>query len=135
MTEFDILCYFIVLPGLLLGAILGFLISKFGIRNKKNMVIYLLIITSIGISVSFLLNPMIILTSGLFLLLFLFRSNEGATKDFAPVEWVTSGYVKQIDETEEEHQYEFSNTQINLFTMIIFLVISITFILVFPFGF
>ena len=135
MTEFDILCYFIVLPGLLLGAILGFLISKFGIRNKKNMVIYLLIITSISISVSFLLNPMIILTSGLFLLLFLFRSNEGATKDFAPVEWVTSGYVKQIDETKEEHQYEFSNTQINLFTMIIFLVISIAYMLIFPFGF
>ncbi len=135
MTEFDILCYFIVLPGILLGAILGFLISKFGIRNKNNLAIYLLIISSIGIIVSFLLNPMIILTSGLFLLIFLFRSNKGATKDFAPVEWVTSGYIKQIDETEEKHPYEFSNTQINLFTMIIFLVISITFILVFPFGF
>ena len=135
MDQFNVLCFLIVLPGILLGGLLGGVFSNFAAINKKNLGIYLLTISSLGILISFLFNPMVILIAGLFLLIFIFRSNEGATKDFAPVEWVTSGYIKQIDETEEEHPYEFSNTQINLFTMIIFLVISITFILVFPFGF
>lgn len=135
MDQFNVLCFLIVLPGILLGGLLGGVFSNFAARSKKNLGIYLLTTSSLGILVSFLFNPMVILIAGLFLLIFIFRSNEGATKDFAPVEWVTSGYIKQIDETEEEHPYEFSNTQINLFTMIIFLVISITFILVFPYGF
>ncbi|MFW6376018.1 MAG: hypothetical protein ACOCZJ_02540, partial [Thermoplasmatota archaeon] len=79
-------------------------------------------------------NPMIILTSGLFLLVFIFRSNEGALKEFAPVDWVTRGYVKRIDITEEDNTPLVSGAQINILTFIIFFVVSIVFMLLFPYG-
>ena len=135
MDNFNVLCFLIVIPGILIGGLLGGIFSNFAAMSKKNLGIYLLIISSLGILVSFLFNPMIILTAGLFLLIFIFRSNEGATKDFALVEWGSSGYIRQTDDTEEEHPFEFSNTQINFITMIVYLFISITFILVFPHGF
>ncbi|MFW6176129.1 MAG: hypothetical protein ACOC40_00370 [Thermoplasmatota archaeon] len=119
MDPFNELYLFIILPGIIIGVVFGKLISNFVIR-KKNLILYFVIVSSLGILISLLLNPMIILTSGLFLLVFIFRSNEGAMKEFAPVEWVTRGYIKRIDITEEDHESLVSGTQINVLTMIIF---------------
>lgn len=128
------LCIFIVVPGVLIGGIFGVLTSNLVIRKKRNLVFYFIIILSVGILISFMLNPMIIFTAGLFLLIFLFRSNEGATKEFAPVEWVTSGYVKRLDKTEEDNKPVVSGTLVNLLTIIIFFLVSMIYMLLFPFG-